>query len=278
MHGMNVTWIANNVTCAQVTFCQWLDFSAQRRLGELSDLFKENGFVEVKFMARMKRDDLRELNLNLGQIVKLEILFAEAQKDSSNSEHVGNPHYIRRKMRNNGNMGQLQQNHDVGQSGWNHSAQRNGRYRIKYTGPYPGNDELIKCRDVVIETVIRSRVTDIKQIRELVDRATKNGVIAKVRCWFDEDRSAFPNSPIRLAHAAVHRSSAVGLLSIENEEFKNKSYGGYAEWRGTVRQNKMSVTWDNLDEQGRRNLVDHLKDHKGVNWVAFAHETGDYLN
>ena len=161
--------------------------------------------------------------------------------------------------------------------GWSNVNQTNGKPRIMYEGVLP-IDLLIECRDFVMNIVVQARDTNVRELRIKVDNQTKNGSISKVRYYYDREKKQWPNSPVEMARAAVYILRSHGLLRLENEIYKPKSYGGYAMWRGTVHKYKLSEAWNKGNAAERESLCKFVDNYKGVDWKQYARDTCDYLN
>ena len=52
----------------------------QHEMPELASIFKNNGFKEIKFLIRIKTERLEKMNLNMGQLTKLEYYLKKKKK------------------------------------------------------------------------------------------------------------------------------------------------------------------------------------------------------
>ena len=104
----------------------------QKRVHELAQAFKDNGFTEVKYLILPKRADLKECGLNLGKCIKLEGLFQEEQKEPESGH--GNMHHLRRMTKRNGGAAGAKPLEPGIDDDWNNEMSFNRKFRIKYTG------------------------------------------------------------------------------------------------------------------------------------------------
>ena len=249
----------------------------QRGVHGIAASLKTNGVDEVKILLRMKRNDLKECGLNLGQCIKMELLFEEEEK--APDVVGGNVHYLRRSQRRgaaNGGSASMPVNND---NGWNNESLVNGKFRIKYTGPPPSINVYRDFRDYIFNiALLEWRTTNVGDFRVLVDRRTKNGIFSQIRYQYNEYSKTWPNAPLRTAYACCHSLIDHGVGQIHDEEWKEKSYGGFASWKGTFNKIKLSIAWNEGTPEERRELDKFIKERKKVKWAEYAQEQGDLLN
>ena len=251
-------------------------FCTNHGISHLLPIFKEHGFDSVRILVKMQEKELREIGLRLGEVMTCEDIFEKHRNNRGAKENQNwtNIHVERRKIN------QAQQQGGCGND-WNPEVEEKlvGKQRIKSNRPMPNISVQRALRDKVINVFMNEcESTDCKTIRTWIDRRTKNGAIANVRYYYDEETKSWPNSPVNLAYNAGDRLKNVGLITIQNEKFVTRGMGGNASWSGTVRRIVLSGAWNEATPQKRRDLYHFVKDTSGVNWIQYATKTNDELN
>ena len=248
----------------------------QHGMSHLAEKFKNSGFREVEFLINMNKEEMKECEFNLGDRVKLGVLFEREKAAQSANVHHGNIHVIRRAAKSHQNDDPESQAMVDVNNGWNNEVHVNGRRRIKFTNK-PSMQLMIKCRDKCINVALNEcKSKDIKKIRIAIDNNTKNGDISQARYY--HDGNTWPNAPLQLTYSLIHRCADVGVVEIEWENYTQKSRGGYATYSGSIRRVKLSEVWGNATAEGRRKLKKFIDDIKGCDWVGYSHNQDDYRN
>ena len=253
-------------------------FCAQNGIAQHLETFRSQGFDSVDILVLCSREDLEKMGLLMGQSMKCCSIFQKYRNEVVNgngaAQNSGNIHYHRRRNRNNNNN---DNDENIMLNGY---VEENltGKVRIKYTGAVPLSIQH-KLRDTVFDVILNeSDSTDCKQVRIVIDNRTKNGENANARYFYNEETNTWPNAPVMLAYNGARRLKQVGLISVENENFKTRGLGGRASWTGTIARHRLSTAWDNGSSAQREELHGFVKGTSGVNWIKYATRTGDILN
>ena len=255
-------------------------FCNKYKIPELLSVFRENGFDLVEVTVKMTRDDLMSIGCNLGQAMTARHAFEKylGANESRIVAHCrGNTHYQRRIQRQRMNN-QISNQNDINFEAIT-EEKINGRQRIIFNGPEPSAALKNKLKNKVVQVImVDCDSTDCKVVRAMVDNNTKNGDVSDVRYYQDPITKTFPNSPIYLAVAGTQRLKEVGLITIEDEKYTERGYGGRPNWTGKIYRNKLSVAWDQGTPEQRENMFNYVKEHDLVRWDIYANKTNDELN
>eukprot|EP01083_Nonionella_stella_P241291 842702_1 len=289
---INAMDINNGMTDLQI-------WCANQRLGHLYQIFFDNGFHEIRFLALCSTADLKSMGLKLGEVIKVCALLKDQSAVSNGVRHSPqrsicgyepsrarhspvnhhryspinppsmNIHVLRKKKK----QAMQQMNSDEVVS----EERINGRFRIK-SMVKPTAQQFRLTRDRVYDIVlVQCTSTNIQHVHKMISDRTKNGDYSVVRYYFDTEQNDWPNTPVRMGWTAANRLKDIGLVN-KKDKYKRNGRGGQEEWTGTIERLKLSEVWDRSSPSERQCIAEFIADKRGVDWRTFLIRTGDYLN